>query len=53
MSRREPAVTREPDDRPVAADHDASYDPVTDVCANIMCARCLAVRQRRADEGDD
>lgn len=53
MSRRESAPAREPDELAVAADHDASYDPVTDVCANIMCARCLAVRRRRAEQGDD
>lgn len=53
MSRREPVPAREPDELAVAADHDESYDPVTDTCANIMCARCLAVRQRRCEEGDE
>lgn len=53
MSQREPAPAREPDELAVAADHDASYDPITDVCANIMCARCLAVRRQRADYGDE
>lgn len=32
---------------PVASDHDATYDPDSDLCANWMCARCRHIRREQ------